>query len=62
MVVRRRDDPDDVDLRHGTVARIDSATGRGDLALQESDHFAQRLVVSLEDECLGSRVRDAPEY
>lgn len=62
MVVRRRDDPDYVGLRHGTVASSHSSPGRGDLALEERDYLIERLVVSLEDECLGSRVRDAPEY
>ena len=61
MVVRCREDPDDVGLRHDTVTGCDSSSGRGDLTLQKRDNLVERLVVSLEDECLGSFVRNTPE-
>ena len=60
MVVRRRNDPDDVCLRHGTITSVHSPPGRRDLTFQEGEHFGQRLVVGLEDERLSSRVGNAP--
>lgn len=54
VVVRRGDDPDDVRLRHRTVASRHSPAGRGDLTLEEREDLFERLMVGFEDEGLGS--------
>ena len=52
---------DRVGLGDRAVTSVHSPAGGRDLALHELEHLRDRLVVCLENQCLGADVGDAPQ-